>query len=60
MIGEIEAAAFGMLAGLVACHLGLGVRGGPKGVGDAVDQTVVFSFLLLFPANSVITTIALH
>ena len=60
MISELKAAVFGMLAGLVACHLGLGARGGPKGVGDAVNQTVVFSFLLLFLANSVITTIALH
>jgi phospholipid/cholesterol/gamma-HCH transport system permease protein len=60
VISELKAAVFGMLAGLVACHLGLGVRGGPKGVGDAVNQTVVFSFLLLFLANSVITTIALH
>lgn len=60
VVSEIKAAVFGMLAGLVACHLGLRVRGGPKGVGDAVNQTVVFSFLLLFLANSVITTIALH
>ena len=59
-VAEIKAAVFGMLAGLVACHLGLNVRGGPKGVGDAVNQTVVFSFLLLFLANSVITTLALH
>lgn len=59
-ISELKAAVFGMLAGLVACHLGLRVRGGPKGVGDAVNQTVVFSFILLFLANSVITTIALH
>lgn len=34
--------------------------GGPKGVGDAVNQTVVFSFVLLFLANAVITTLALH
>jgi phospholipid/cholesterol/gamma-HCH transport system permease protein len=60
MISELKAAVFGMLAGLVACHLGLNAKGGPKGVGDAVNQTVVFSFLLLFLANSVITTLALH
>ncbi|MFJ2834349.1 MlaE family ABC transporter permease [Nocardia sp. NPDC087230] len=60
LVAEIKAAVFGMLAGLVACHLGLNVRGGPKAVGDAVNQTVVYSFLLLFLANSVITTIALH
>lgn len=60
LVAEIKAAVFGMLAGLVACHLGLNVRGGPKAVGEAVNQTVVYSFLLLFLANSVITTIALH
>ncbi|NKY04412.1 ABC transporter permease [Gordonia polyisoprenivorans] len=59
-VSEIKAGVFGLLAGLVACHLGLNVKGGPKGVGDAVNQTVVFAFLLLFLANSVITTIALH
>lgn len=60
IVSEIKAAVFGMLAGLVACHLGLGAKGGPKGVGDAVNQTVVFSFVLLFLANSIITTIALQ
>ena len=60
MVAEIKAAVFGLLAGLVACHLGLNVKGGPKGVGDAVNQTVVFSFLLLFLANSIITTISLN
>ncbi len=60
LVSEVKAAVFGLLAGLVACHLGLHVKGGPKSVGDAVNQTVVFSFLLLFFANSIITTIALH
>ncbi|MDF3284146.1 MULTISPECIES: ABC transporter permease [unclassified Gordonia (in: high G+C Gram-positive bacteria)] len=59
-VSEIKAGVFGLLAGLVACHLGLNAKGGPKGVGDAVNQTVVYAFLLLFLANSVITTIALH
>ena len=51
---------FGLLAGLVACFMGLNVKGGPKGVGDAVNQTVVFSFMLLFFANSVITAVFLQ
>jgi len=57
VIAEVKAAVFGLLAGLTACFLGLNVKGGPKGVGDAVNQTVVFSFMLLFAANTVITTI---
>jgi phospholipid/cholesterol/gamma-HCH transport system permease protein len=40
--------------------MGLNVKGGPKGVGDAVNQTVVFSFMLLFFANSVITAVFLQ
>ena len=56
---EIKAATFGMLAGLTACYLGLNTKGGPKGVGEAVNQTVVFAFMLLFAANSVISTIFL-
>ncbi|GAB2642769.1 ABC transporter permease [Nocardioides ginkgobilobae] len=57
---EIKAAVFGLLAGLTACYLGLNARGGPKGVGDAVNQTVVFAFMLLFAANSVISALFLQ
>lgn len=60
LISCFKALVFGTLAGLVACYLGISVKGGPKGVGDAVNQTVVFSFMLLFLANSVITVAALQ
>ncbi|PPJ24956.1 ABC transporter permease [Nocardia nova] len=60
LLSELKATLFGLLAGLVACHLGLNVKGGPKGVGDSVNQTVVFSFVLLFFANAIITTLSLH
>ncbi|MFE3002772.1 MlaE family ABC transporter permease [Nocardia sp. NPDC059246] len=60
LVSELKAGVFGLLAGLVACHLGLRAKGGPKGVGDAVNQTVVFSFVLLFLANSIITTLWLR
>jgi phospholipid/cholesterol/gamma-HCH transport system permease protein len=60
LASEIKAGVFGMLAGLTACYLGLNAKGGPKGVGDAVNQTVVFAFMLLFAANSVISTIFLN
>lgn len=60
LVSELKAGVFGFLAALVACHLGLHAKGGPKGVGDAVNQTVVFSFVLLFLANSIITTLWLH
>lgn len=57
---EAKAAIFGLLAGLTACFLGLNAKGGPKGVGEAVNQTVVFAFMLLFAANSVISTLFLQ
>ncbi|MFS3128225.1 MlaE family ABC transporter permease [Nocardioides sp. Bht2] len=57
---ELKAAVFGLLAGLTACYLGLNAKGGPKGVGDAVNQTVIFAFMLLFAANSVISTVFLQ
>jgi phospholipid/cholesterol/gamma-HCH transport system permease protein len=60
LVSEFKAAVFGLLAGLVACYLGINAKGGPKGVGDAVNQTVVFSFMLLFFANSVITSVFLQ
>lgn len=56
----IKAAIFGFLAGLAGCYLGMGAKGGPKGVGDAVNQTVVVAFMMLFAANTVITSIFLQ
>jgi phospholipid/cholesterol/gamma-HCH transport system permease protein len=57
VVGEIKAAVFGVIAALVAGYKGLSVKGGPKGVGDAVNQSVVISFLLVFVANTVISQI---
>ena len=55
MISQVKAGLFGMIAGLMACYLGLKVKGGPKSVGDAVNQTVVFAFMALFVVNVVVT-----
>jgi phospholipid/cholesterol/gamma-HCH transport system permease protein len=60
LASQLKAAVFGFLAGLTACYLGLNAKGGPKGVGDAVNQTVVFAFMLLFAANSIISTLFLQ
>lgn len=54
---EFKAACFGILAGLVACYRGLGVKGGAKAVGNAVNETVVYSFMLLFFANLFLTAL---
>jgi len=53
----IKAAAFGFIAAMVACYKGLYAKGGPKGVGDAVNQAVVIVFILAFLVNSILTVI---
>jgi phospholipid/cholesterol/gamma-HCH transport system permease protein len=55
--GEIKAVLFGLIAAVVASDKGLNAGGGPKGVGDAVNQAVVITFLLLFFVNFVMTAV---
>lgn len=59
-ISEIKAALYGFVAGVVAAYRGLHPSGGPKGVGDAVNQAVVITFLLLFLINLLLTGIYLQ
>ena len=53
----IKATLFGLSAGLIACYQGITVRMGPAGVGNAVNETVVASFVLLFVINIVVTAV---
>ena len=48
---------FGLVAALVASYKGMNAEGGPKGVGDAVNQSVVITFMLLFALNFVLTAV---
>jgi phospholipid/cholesterol/gamma-HCH transport system permease protein len=59
-IGEIKALLYGFVAGVVAAFRGLNPAGGPKDVGDAVNQAVVITFLLLFLINVALTAIYLQ
>ncbi|MGV9669177.1 MlaE family ABC transporter permease [Gordonia sp. NPDC003504] len=59
-ISTVKAAIFGVIAGVIAAYKGLNPKGGPKGVGDAVNQSVVITFLLLFLANLIITAVYLQ
>lgn len=59
-VSELKAVIYGFLAGVVAAYRGLNPASGPKGVGDAVNQAVVITFLLLFLVNVVITGIYLQ
>jgi phospholipid/cholesterol/gamma-HCH transport system permease protein len=57
VIALVKATLFGLAAGLIACYKGLSAGGGPTGVGSAVNETVVFSFMALFFINMVMTAI---
>ncbi|HVZ22839.1 MAG TPA: ABC transporter permease, partial [Vicinamibacterales bacterium] len=54
---ELKACAFGLTAVLIAAYKGLNTRRGPTGVGEAVNQSVVITGIILFGINLVITEI---
>jgi phospholipid/cholesterol/gamma-HCH transport system permease protein len=57
-LAEIKSAVFGLLVALVSCYKGLDAKGGPKGVADAVNASVVLTVVLLFAVNVVVSEIA--
>lgn len=60
IIAMIKAATFGLIAGLVGCYRGLTVRGGSKGLGTAVNETVVLCVVALYAVNVILTTIGVR
>ncbi|MFT4189459.1 MAG: ABC transporter permease [Aeromicrobium sp.] len=58
--GMVKAVVFGFLAAIVASYKGMNAKGGPKGVGDAVNEAVVITFTLLFVVNFVISALYLQ
>jgi phospholipid/cholesterol/gamma-HCH transport system permease protein len=57
LVSFLKASVFGVLAGLIACYKGLTAGGGPQGVGNAVNETVVYTFIALLIANIIISVI---
>jgi phospholipid/cholesterol/gamma-HCH transport system permease protein len=57
IVSLVKATLFGMAAGLIACYKGISVGGGPQGVGNAVNETVVYAFMALFVINVVATAV---
>ncbi len=55
----LKAAVFGLIAVGVAAHKGMTVKRGPAGVGEAVNQSVVITGILLFLLNLLFTEIFL-
>jgi phospholipid/cholesterol/gamma-HCH transport system permease protein len=60
VIATVKAVSFGLIAGLVGCYRGLTVSGGAKGVGTAVNETVVLCVIALYAVNVVLTTIGVR
>ncbi|MET9329577.1 ABC transporter permease [Tsukamurella sp. NPDC003166] len=49
---------FGTVIAIIGCQRGLEARGGSRGVADAVNATVVLSFVVIFGLNLLITQVA--
>jgi phospholipid/cholesterol/gamma-HCH transport system permease protein len=60
LVSVVKAFLFGLAAGLIACYKGISVGGGPAGVGNAVNETVVMSFMVLFTINIIVTAIGVQ
>lgn len=58
VVNLAKAAIFGLAASLIACYKGISVGGGPQGVGNAVNETVVYTFMALFAINVIATAVA--
>ncbi len=51
----IKSAFFGLTSALIASFRGLHAKGGPSGVADAVNETVVLAFVVVFVVNTVLS-----
>ena len=60
VVSLVKALLFGLSAGLIACYKGISVGGGPAGVGNAVNETVVFTFMVLFAINVIVTAVGIQ
>ncbi|UXA15539.1 ABC transporter permease [Mycobacterium sp. SMC-8] len=60
IISLVKSALFGLAAGLIACYKGISVGGGPAGVGNAVNETVVYTFMALFAINIIATAVGVQ
>lgn len=60
LVGSVlKTTIFGLIIAVVCCYKGFHASGGPAGVGRAVNQAVVVSFVAIWTFNFVFTTILL-
>jgi phospholipid/cholesterol/gamma-HCH transport system permease protein len=57
VIAMVKALLYGITASLIACYKGMTVGGGPAGVGNAVNETVIYAFMALFAIDVVMTAL---
>ncbi|BAX96185.1 putative YrbE family protein [Mycobacteroides stephanolepidis] len=55
VLALVKAVIFGAIVAIVSCHKGLDTRGGPAGVANSVNASVVESILLLMIVNVVLS-----
>jgi phospholipid/cholesterol/gamma-HCH transport system permease protein len=55
----IKTALFGFIVAIVCCYKGMNVKGGPEGVGRAVNQAVVIAFVAIWAFNFMFTAVLL-
>ena len=60
VISIVKSTIFGLITGLVGCYRGLTTRAGAKGVGTAVNETLVLCVIALFAINVILTTIGVR
>jgi phospholipid/cholesterol/gamma-HCH transport system permease protein len=54
-----KAVVYGTIVAVVACEKGLSTKGGPAGVANSVNSTVVASILLLMTVNVAVTQLSM-
>jgi phospholipid/cholesterol/gamma-HCH transport system permease protein len=55
LVAAVKAFFFAAAAAIVASYKGLAAKGGPGGVGEAVNEAVVMAFLMVFVINITLT-----
>lgn len=59
VVALIKSVVFGLVVVAIACHRGLSTKGGPKGVAESVNATVVLGVVACFVINVVITQLTI-
>jgi phospholipid/cholesterol/gamma-HCH transport system permease protein len=57
--GLVKTVVFGLLIAMIACHQGLGTKGGTVGVGRATTRAVVVASIAVFVSDFFLTKVIL-